>query len=132
MESTAHFYNPKDDSLDERIHAYKEAFRASQNVEASFRFYDQQGWEDRLGSKEDLQKAMEITQHTLDMAIDSFSIEEIHNLSKQNLVTQEEFELLNERQSNQDVKNSIIEARKREMANNREKNSNHQNLEKDL
>lgn len=75
---------------------------------------------------------MEITQHTLDMAIDSFSIEEIHNLSKQNLVTQEEFELLNERQSNQDVKNSIIEARKREMANNREKNSNHQNLEKDL
>jgi len=42
MESTAHFYNPKDNYLDERVTAYKKAFLAWQNIEASFKFHVEQ------------------------------------------------------------------------------------------
>lgn len=121
----AHFYHPIDDSLPEKAKAYKEAFKAWQNIEASFHFYDQQGWEDRLGNKDELESAMSITQNTLDKAINSFSREELISLSGQKILAYDELQLLEAKQQhyNKDIKESIIEARKKEIDDNRAKSS---------
>lgn len=122
---SAHFYHPKDDSLPEKAKAYQEVFKAWQNIEASFNFYDQQGWEDRLGNKDELQSAMNITQNTLDKAINSFSREELISLSDQKILSYDELQLLEAKQQhyNKDIKESIIEERKKEIAESRAKSS---------
>lgn len=121
----AHFYHPIDDSLPEKAKAYQEAFKAWQNIEASFHFYDQQGWEDRLGDKQELQSAMNITQNTLDKAMNSFSREELLSLSDQKILSYDELELLESKQQHysKDTKESIIETRKKEIAESRAKSS---------
>lgn len=127
----AHFYHPIDDSLEEKAKAYKEAYRAWLNIEASFHFHDQQGWEDRLGSKEDLQKAMEITTNTLEIAIGSFSIEELKALTQTGLITRDELEHL-KANHNKNTKVSIIEARKNEAKKSRDVSSSRTNFDKDI
>ena len=122
---SAHFYHPKDDSLEEKTKAYQEAFKAWQNIEASFHFYDQEGWENCLGDKDELQSAMNITQNTLDKAISSFSREELMSLSDQKILSIDELQLLESehQHNNKDIKESIIEDRKREMSESRAKSS---------
>jgi len=120
----AHFYHPIDDSLEERAKAYQEAFKAWQNIEASFHFHDQQGWEDRLGSKEELQSAMNVIQNTLNKAMGSFSIEELSLLADKGLIAQNELELLeSQRNPVSNKRDSIIEERKKEIAESRSKSS---------
>ncbi|MGL1959458.1 MAG: hypothetical protein OCD00_19435 [Colwellia sp.] len=120
MKSTAHFYNPKDDSLDERIHAYKKAFLAWKNIEASFRFHDEQEWSDRLGSKEDLLKAKEITENSLDRATSGLSNAEIQLAIDKDLVSSQESEYLMSQQKGinnpMSEKEKIIADRKKEIA----------------
>ena len=103
----------------------KEAFKAWQNIEASFHFYDQEGWENCLGDKDELQSAMNITQNTLDKAISSFSREELMSLSDQKTLSIDELQLLEsgQKQNKKDIKESIIENRKREMSESRAKRS---------
>jgi len=136
MESTAHFYNPKDDSLDERIHAYKEAFRAWQNVEASFRFHDEQEWSDRLGSKEDLLKAKEITENSLDRAVSGLSNSEIQLAIDKDLISSQESEYLLSQQENNNQpannKEDIIKARKKEIGDIRKQSSHEKSKSNDF
>jgi len=126
MTSTAHFYNPKDDSLEERLRAYQEAFQAWQNIEASFKFHDEQECLDRLGSKEDLLKAQEITESTLDKAVFGLSNSEIQLAVDKGLISSQESEYLLFQQKNYnqtvDDKDSIIEARKKEIGDIRKHN----------
>lgn len=125
----AHFYHPIDDSLEEKAKAYKEAYRAWLNIEASFHFHDQQSWEDRLGSKEDLQKAMEITTNTLEMAVSKLNNSEIQLAINKGLISDQESEfLLNSQTENE--KESILEARKREINEIRNNHSDKQSKSK--
>ncbi|MGA4604203.1 hypothetical protein [Pseudoalteromonas maricaloris] len=127
----AHFYHPIDDSLEEKAKAYKEAYRAWLNIEASFHFHDQQGWEDRLGSKEDLQKAMEITKNTLEMAVSKLNNSEIQLAINKGLISNQESEyLLNSQTVNEKV--SILYARKREINEIRNNNSDKHSKDKNL
>ncbi len=129
----AHFYHPINDSLEEKAKAYSKAYKAWQNIEASFHFHDQQGWTDRLGSQEDLQTAMKITQTTLDMAVESFSIEEFHSLTQKGLVASDELTLIESHlHKNQATNGSIIELRKKEIRESRNKNSNNHDIGKDI
>ena len=131
---SAHCYHPKDDSLEEKTKANQEAFKAWQNIEASFHFYDQEGWENCLGDKDELQSAMNITQNTLDKAISSFSREELMSLSDQKALSIDELQLLEsgQQQNNKDIKESIIEDRKKEMSESRANNHNTRNRENDI
>lgn len=127
MESTANFYDPKDDSLEERINAYKHAFKAWQNIEASLRFHDEQAWTDRLGSKDDLRIALEITESSLSKAVSGLSSLEIQLSVDKNLVSNQESKYLLSQQAgpNHSVneKDRIIEERKKEMGDMREQRS---------
>jgi len=136
MESTAHFYNPKDDTLDERIRAYKEAFLAWQNVEASLRFHDQQGWEDRLGSKEDLLIAKEITENSLSKAVSGLSHSEMKLAVDKQLISSQESEYLLSQQKElnkfKDNKEDIIKARKKEIGDISKKSSHEKSKSNDF
>ncbi len=127
MESTAHFYNPKDASLEEKLRVYKEAFQQWQNIGASFKFNDEQEWSDRLGSKNDLLKAKEITEKSLNMAVSSLSHSEVKLAVDRKLMSESETEYLlsEQKESNKSVndKEDIIEARKKEFDNVRKQKS---------
>jgi hypothetical protein len=125
----AHFYHPIDDSLEAKAKAFKEAYRAWLNIEASFHFHDQQGWEDRLGSKEDLQNALEVTTNTLEMAVSKLNNSEIQLAINRGLISGQESEyLLNSQALNE--KESILEARKREVNDIRNNNSDKRSKDK--
>lgn len=127
MTSTAHFYSPKDDSLEERLRAFQGAYQAWLDVEASFHFYDQEGWEDRLGSKEDLLSAKEIAENTLDMAVLGLSGSEIEMAIDQRLISEGEADYFLSQQGCGDKSlndtESIIEARKKEIGDIRKERS---------
>ena len=132
----AHFYHPNDDSLEEKIKAYKEAFKAWQNIEASFRFHDEQEWSDRLGSKEDLLKAKEITENSLDRAASGLSNSEIQLAVDRNLVSNQESEYLlsQKKNSNQPTNNKedIIKVRKKEISDIRKQRSHERTKSNDF
>lgn len=136
MTSKAHFYHPKDNSLEEKVRAYQEAFQAWLNIEASFKFYDEQEWQDRLGSKEDLLKAEEITSNTLDKAVAELSKLEIQFAIERNLISNHEIEYLFAERSDIDKsmfdREDIVEAWKREVRESRERNSREHPKEKGL
>ncbi|MEQ3530170.1 hypothetical protein [Pseudoalteromonas sp. XMcav11-Q] len=123
----AHFYHPIDDSLEEKAKAYKEAYRAWLNIEASFHFHDQQGWEDRLGSKEDLQKAMEITTNTLEMAVSKLNNSEIQLAIDKGYLSDRESKYLHSRNKTpnqiENKKEKIVRARMEEVDSIRKQNS---------
>lgn len=92
---------------------------AWENIEASFRFHDAQEWSDRLGSKEDLLKAKEITENSLDIAASGLSKAEIQLAFDKKLVSSQESEYLLSQQKNCGLpvnnKEDIIKARKKEI-----------------
>ena len=112
----AHFYHPTDDSLAQRVKAFQGAYSAWLNIEASFHYYDKEGWTDRLGEKDDLEAAMKITQNTLNKAVSSFNYNELTIIADKKLLSSELLEFLNmELNSSKIDKSTIIEQRKAEI-----------------
>lgn len=112
----AHFYNPANDSLEERARAYSCVYREWQNLEASFKYHDQLGWEDKLGSREELLAAKEIIINTLDKAVASFSHQDIKNISNRKLIAANELEYINTTHpTSKSIEASVIEDRKKEI-----------------
>ena len=68
------------------IDAYRNVYEAWQNAEASMRFADDDQWKDTLGSKEEIQEALQISAQSLHFASSSFSKEEIREAQKNNLL----------------------------------------------
>ena len=121
MTSNSNFYSPKDNSLEERLRAFQKAYKAWLDVEASFHFHDQEGWEDRLGSKEDLLGAKEIICTSLDMAVFALSNSEIEMALDQKLIAGVEADYFFSNKGY--VDKVIIEARKKEISNARTSSS---------
>ena len=80
--TTDHIFTPKDSSLEARIDAFRNVYEAWQNAEASMRFADDSQWKDSLGSKEEIQEALNISIRSLNLASGSFSKEEIREAQK--------------------------------------------------
>jgi len=107
----AHFFHPVDDSLAEKARAYSSVYREWKNIEASIEYFDKQGWEETLGSEQELHEAQKLIQDTLNVAIASFSPEEKAELLQYSFLTEAEKEHL---ESSSDDKASIIQSRKDE------------------
>lgn len=77
MLNSAHIFNPLNDSLEERVRSFRSVSQAFQNVEHSLQHLDDEEWADRLGSKEEVQQAYEITKRSLGMATQSIEQKEL-------------------------------------------------------
>ena len=90
MTETAHIFNPKDDSLEARAEAYRQVYQAWLNAESSLKFLEDDEWSDTLGDKEEVERALNISIHSLQIASDSFTKEEIAEARKANLLEDHE------------------------------------------
>lgn len=88
--NTAHIFTPKDDSLEARAKAYCNVYQAWQNAEASLKFHENDEWRDTLGEREEVQQALDISIHSLDVAAESFSKEDIAKAKAEHLLENSE------------------------------------------
>ena len=123
MNDTAHIFTPQNDSLESRIEAFRHVYESWQNAEASMRFADDDQWKDTLGSKEEIQEALNISDRSLHLASGSFSKEEIRQAQKNNLLqthevqkivsTQRQGEMQSAREHSSEASDSSEQSQKR-------------------
>ena len=121
--TTDHIFTPKDSSLEARIEAFRNVYEAWQNAEASMKFADDNGWKDTLGSKEEIQEALNISTRSLHLATSTFSKEEIRQAQKNNLLqthevqkivsTQRQGEMQSAREQSSQASDSSEQSQKR-------------------
>lgn len=90
MADTDHIYNPSNDSLAERIRAYREVYQAWMNVEASMKAVGDSEFDDYLGEREDVEYAYNATVKSLKMAIDNLDQSELQQAQEQGLLSKDE------------------------------------------
>lgn len=90
MSSSAHIYNPQDDSLEARIHAYKTMRNELLNIEASQKLSQTKGWQDRLGTEDELKQAHNVIKNSLRMALDNIRDVDLQKAQEQHLMTAKE------------------------------------------
>ncbi len=73
MTDTAHIFNPQDDSLSERIRAYKSCADVLKNAKTSLELVDDKTWSDRLGSREEVEQAITIAEYSTKLAVSRLS-----------------------------------------------------------
>lgn len=99
MPETAHIYNPQNDSLAERIRAYRIAHQDYLNVEASLKFLDDDNWADTLGSREEVNQAHEVSLRSLQMATEAIKRDELSHARDQGLLNKDEvYEIIENKQ----------------------------------
>jgi len=90
MKQSAHIFNPKNDSLEARIEAYRSVQEAWMNIEASFKHWDDPEWQNTLGEYSELEEAHKIVLNSLNEATQSITVEEIDKAKEQGLMTDDE------------------------------------------
>ena len=82
MSANAHIFNPHSDSLVDRIAEYKQILQARQNAHKSLDLLHDKEWANRLGSKEDIEYALQVTENGLNLAVSSIKKSEIAKAQK--------------------------------------------------
>jgi len=87
MSDIVHTFTPNDNSLSERVRAYKRTQDDFNSINASMDHVDDKEWTDSLGEKEEVNRAYEIIQNSMKMAFDSIEISELTEAKDQGLMT---------------------------------------------
>ncbi len=90
MADTDHIFTPQDDSLAERIRAYRSVAEAYRNAEASLKHMNNDEWSDQLGEKQEIKQAHEICQRSFQIATQSISQDELQQAIEHGLLSDEE------------------------------------------
>jgi len=90
MLENAHIFNPMNDSLAEKVKAYRSVHEAWLNIEASMRQADDPEWSNTLGEANELEEAHDIIMRSMVKATESLSVEEIDQATDQELMSKEE------------------------------------------
>lgn len=90
MLKNAHIFNPLNDSLAEKVRAYRGVHDAWRHIEASMEFVKDEEWSNSLGEAQELEQAHEIILRSLNMATEAFEVEEIDQAVDQGLMSKDE------------------------------------------
>lgn len=90
MSDEAYIFNPRNDSLEERIRSYRSVLEALRNAEASLEHLDDEEWSSSLGDKEEVQQAYEIAKRSHAMAVQSISQVESQKAKEEGLISNAE------------------------------------------
>ncbi|MFQ3247551.1 MAG: hypothetical protein ACI9SP_004208 [Arenicella sp.] len=90
MLENAHIFNPLNNSLAERVKAYRSVYKAWLNVEASLKQADDPEWSNTLGESQELEEAHNIIMESMVMATNALSIEEVDQATDQGLMSKDE------------------------------------------
>jgi len=91
MATTSHIYNPKDDSLEARIQAYKTVLSEYRNIQASQKLFKEKAWEERLGSSDELDSASDVIRNSLEVIAKSITKSELEQAVDENILTPNEY-----------------------------------------
>jgi len=83
-------FNPLDDSLAERIRAYRSVQEAWMNIEASLKVANDPEWSATLGESQELEEAHKIILGSLQEATQALSVEDIDKAKEQGLMSEDE------------------------------------------
>ena len=83
-------FNPKDNSLEARIQAYRSVMKAWYNAEASLKAMDNDEWSHTLGEKEEIVKAHDIILNSLNTCTREISLNEIKQAKELGLINDSE------------------------------------------
>lgn len=105
MIDNPNIFNPKDNSLEEKINAYKNVYKAYLNAEASVSFAEDEEWEYTLG-EEEIEEAYKIMADSLKVATSKISTDEMQQAKEQGLINKHElFEFIQDKRQ-QEIKSS--------------------------
>ncbi len=104
MNETAHIFTPRDDTLKSKVEAYRRVYQAWLNAEASIKLHDDDNWHDTLGDREDIKQALDISIHSLSVAADSFTREDLLEAKKAHLIEDEEILELTQNQRQNEMR----------------------------
>ncbi|WP_141235506.1 hypothetical protein [Pseudoalteromonas sp. NBT06-2] len=90
MPNSASIFNPKDNSLEERIVAFKSVLYANNNIELSLKYNNDKLWSDRLGTSEEVKLAQKINEQSLKQAFKSLNYADLQEAKSLGLLSQEE------------------------------------------
>ncbi|MBU2969838.1 hypothetical protein KO527_10815 [Pseudoalteromonas sp. C2R02] len=90
MPNSASIFNPKDNSLEERIIAFKSVLHANNNIELSLKYNNDKQWSDRLGTTEEIKLAQKINEQSLKQAFKSLNYADLQEAKSLGLLTQDE------------------------------------------
>ncbi len=90
MNDTAHIFNPKDNSLSERVRAYRSCSSTLRNTKASLELVNNSAWSDRLGSREEIEQAHLIAKRSTEMAVNQISQSEAEQAVGKGLLESDE------------------------------------------
>lgn len=90
MPNSASIFNPKDNSLEERIVAFKSVLYANNNIELSLKYNNDKLWSDRLGTSEEVKLAQKINEQSLKQAFKSLNYANLQEAKSLGLLSQEE------------------------------------------
>ena len=82
MNDQAHSYHPKEDSLNAKVEALRCALHDRKNAQLSLKAKQ----DDRLGSAEEIQYALSVSENTLKKAVSGFSSNELQQAYKDGLL----------------------------------------------
>lgn len=108
-------YNPKDNSLQERIKAYQSVMNAWYNAEASLKLMDDDEWSYTLGEKEEIVKAHDIILNSLNTAT--------HQITKDEMKQAKELGFLSDNEAKEFVQDKHLQEMKK-IRKNRNKSKN--------
>ncbi len=89
-----HLYSPQDDSLEERVRAYRSVVQAQRNIESSLKLAADREWSDRLGTEDELRAAKEVVENSLSVAVSAINADEIEKSVSDGLISQDDAESL--------------------------------------
>ena len=91
MMKTASIFNPRNDSLEERVRCYKSCLKALRNTKASLEYLNDKEWSKTLGSKQEIEYAHTIAQNSVNLAHQKVTQKELIKANEKGLINDNDF-----------------------------------------
>jgi len=115
MLEKAHIFNPVNDTLTEKVRAYRSTHQAWLNSEASLKYADDPDWSNTLGERELIEEGNQVAIEGLVQATNALSIEELDRATDQGIMSKEEVSQFmqhkSDRQANLRASNRVNQSR---------------------
>ncbi len=103
----AHTFNPKDNSLEMRAEALIKALGEHKTAKASMRLANENKAHERLGTKEEIEYALQASKNTIEKGLKSFSSAEMEHVQN-NLLSPEQAQELEKVKRQELIKSSRV------------------------
>ncbi len=87
MSNVASTFNPKDNSLIERVNAFRAVLQENHNIELSLKYKNDKEW---LGTTEEIKYAQQVTQNSLQQAVKSLNKVDLQEAKTLGILSPEE------------------------------------------